>query len=70
MCDLAGAVAVRTSPQEVPWTVPLDEGEERVHVARYGAVAARAASSSPPSGRRTGGSGGTSVTVSLPSSCV
>ncbi len=46
--DLAGAVEIDPTPQEVPWTVPLDEDEEHAtydtsHVATYLAAATRAA---------------------------
>ena len=46
--DLAGAVEIDPTPQEVPWTVPLDEDEEHAtydtsHVATYFAAATRAA---------------------------
>jgi Family of unknown function (DUF5996) len=46
--DLAGAVAIDPTPQEVPWTVPLDEDDEHARyepdqVASYFAVAMRAA---------------------------
>jgi hypothetical protein len=46
--ELAGAVAIDTTPQEVPWTVPLDEDDEhatydREAVERYFAAATRAA---------------------------
>jgi Family of unknown function (DUF5996) len=46
--ELAGAVAIDPTPQEVAWTVPLDEDEEHTHydsehVASYFAGATRAA---------------------------
>jgi hypothetical protein len=46
--DLGGAVAIDPTPQEVPWTVPLDEDEEhatydRTQVGAYFAAATRAA---------------------------
>ena len=46
--DLAGAVEIDPTPQEVPWTVPLDEDEEHAtydtsQVATYFAAATRAA---------------------------
>ncbi len=46
--ELAGEVRIDPTPQEVPWSVPLDEDEEhasydREHVARYFAAATRAA---------------------------
>ncbi len=46
--ELAGEVRIDPTPQEVPWSVPLDEDEEharydRDHVARYFAAATRAA---------------------------
>ena len=46
--ELAGEVRIDPTPQEVPWSVPLDEDEEhasydREHVARYFATATRAA---------------------------
>jgi hypothetical protein len=46
--DLGGAVEIDPTPQEVPWTVPLDEDEEhatydRAQVAGYFAAAIRAA---------------------------
>jgi hypothetical protein len=47
VAELAGPVAIDLKPQEVPWSVPLDEDEEhhtyeRADVARYFAVATRA----------------------------
>ena len=46
--ELAGPVEINTEPQEVPWTVPLDEDEEHARydvdqVAAYFAAATRAA---------------------------
>jgi Family of unknown function (DUF5996) len=46
--DLAGPVEIDPTPQEVPWTVPLDEDHEHAHydpgqVASYFAAATRAA---------------------------
>jgi hypothetical protein len=46
--DLAGHVEIDPTPQEVPWTVPLDEDDEHArydpdHVARYFAAATQAA---------------------------
>jgi hypothetical protein len=46
--ELAGAVEIDVTPQEVPWTVPLDEDDEhatydRVQVGSYFAAATRAA---------------------------
>src|SRR5215216_2167227 len=46
--DLVGAVAIDPTPQEVPWTVPLDQDDEhatyqREQVATYFAAATRAA---------------------------
>jgi hypothetical protein len=46
--DLAGEVRIDPTPQEVPWTAPLDEDREHArydtaHVATYFAVATRAA---------------------------
>ncbi len=46
--ELAGEVRLATNPQEVPWTVPLDEDEEHAtyesaHVADYFAAATQAA---------------------------
>ncbi len=46
--ELAGEVRIDPTPQEVPWSVPLDEDEEhasydREHVARYFVAATRAA---------------------------
>jgi hypothetical protein len=46
--ELAGAVAIDPTPQEVPWTVPLDEDDEHrrydpAQVATYFAAATRAA---------------------------
>lgn len=46
--ELAGAVAIDPTPQEVPWTVPLDEDEEHAvydppHVSAFHAAAVRAA---------------------------
>ncbi|HSZ15395.1 MAG TPA: DUF5996 family protein [Solirubrobacteraceae bacterium] len=46
--ELAGPVAINTTPQEVPWTVPLDEDEEHAsydpeQVGAYFAAATRAA---------------------------
>jgi hypothetical protein len=46
--ELAGEVRIDPTPQEVPWSAPLDEDEEhasydRDHVARYFAAATRAA---------------------------
>jgi hypothetical protein len=48
VCELGGAVAINPTPQEVPWTVPLDEDDEHTtydaaHVAAYFAGATRAA---------------------------
>src|SRR6202041_4172396 len=45
---LGGPVRIDPTPQEVPWTVPLDQGEEHAHydpdeVARYFAAATQAA---------------------------
>jgi hypothetical protein len=46
--DLAGHVEIDPTPQEVPWTVPLDEDDEHArydpdHVARYFVAATQAA---------------------------
>ena len=46
--DLAGAVEINPTPQEVPWTVPLDEDEEHAsydpaQIATYFAAATQAA---------------------------
>jgi Family of unknown function (DUF5996) len=46
--DLGGPVEIDPTPQEVPWTVPLDQDSEHVHynpdeVARYFAAATQAA---------------------------
>ena len=46
--DLVGTVAIDPTPQEVPWTVPLDEDDEHAHydtdeVATYFAAATQAA---------------------------
>jgi Family of unknown function (DUF5996) len=46
--NLAGAVEIDPTPQEVPWSVPLDEDEEHarydpVHVSSYFSAATRAA---------------------------
>jgi hypothetical protein len=45
--DLVGAVAIDPTPQEVPWSIPLDEDEEHArydteHVKNYFAAATRA----------------------------
>jgi hypothetical protein len=48
VADLAGPVAIDATPQEVPWTVPLDEDDEHAtydprQVANYSAAATQAA---------------------------
>ena len=48
LTELAGPARINTAPQEVPWTVPLDEDRlhatyDRDHVAEYHAAATRAA---------------------------
>ena len=56
--SLAGAVEIDPTPQEVPWSAPLDEDDEHARydpaqVAAYFAAATRPRSSSPRSARRT-----------------